>query len=43
MIIAFTFTTNVNAQGNGNADGDYTGETGDGITTGSGSELRPWS
>ena len=37
VLLAFTLTTNAQ-NGNGNADGDYTGETGNNITEGSGSE-----
>ncbi|MFH6768573.1 hypothetical protein V8G56_07490 [Gaetbulibacter aquiaggeris] len=36
-VLAFTFTTNVNADGGGNADGSSTGETGYNITTGTNS------
>ena len=37
MLFAFTFTTNINAQGGGNADGTSTGETGVNVTTGTNS------
>lgn len=37
ILLAFTFTTSLNAQG-GNADGDHTGETGFNVTEGAGSE-----
>jgi hypothetical protein len=38
ILLALTFTSNVNADGGGNADGNHKGETGFNITTGSGSE-----
>ena len=37
-MLLLAFTTNVYADGGGNADGTYNGETGFNVTTGSGSE-----
>lgn len=37
VALAFTFTTTISAQGGGNADGSYTGPTGNPTTTGPGS------